>query len=125
MARRRPTATRTPPLTPSITHDLLRLVSVTGHTALRDAQDVGTQLLTVARHTAQGARSATDGVAHDLAAVARRAGAGIGQGLQEITEDIARLGRMVRKPGATIASRRRTSVQRRPRRSGAKTAKAS
>jgi hypothetical protein len=108
----------------SITQSLWRLMTVTGRTAVRDAQEVGGQFLTLARHVAGGTRSASAAIAGDVVDVARRASAGMGQGFNELTDDIATLRRLARKPGARIVARRPTAVQRLRQESSRRTAKA-
>lgn len=123
MARTARVKARTSP--PSIPRGVLHLVSVTGQTAARDAGEVGAQLLTVARHAVRGTQSASAVIAGDLADVARRTVRGISRGIHEVSEDVARLSRMARKPGARMASRRRSRAQRSRRASGGKARQAS
>jgi hypothetical protein len=126
MARRRRTKTPTSPGSPSsITQSLVHLVSITGRTAVRDVQEVGAQLLTMARDAVRGTQSASGAIAGDVAGVARRTVSGIGRGIEELSQDVARLSRMARKPGARMASRRRQPEPRRRRASSGKATKAS
>jgi hypothetical protein len=123
MARTARVKARTSP--PSIPRGVLHLVTVTGQTAARDVGEVGAQLLTVARDAVRGTQSASAVIAGDLADVARRTVRGISRGIHEVSEDVARLGRMARKPGARMASRRRSRAQRSRRASGGKARQAS
>ena len=108
-ARRVPPRTATP--SPSIGRDVLRLAGVTGQTALRDARDVGAQLVLMARQTLRGAQAASLAIAHDVVDVARRAADGVAGGVGEIQEDLTRPRRMPRKPAAKAAARGRTRAR--------------
>jgi len=111
MARARRVPPRTATLSPSIGGDVLRLAGVTGQTALRDARDVGAQLLLMARQTLRGAQAASLAIAHDVVDVARRAADGVAGGVREIREDLTRPRRMPRKPAAKAAARGRTRAR--------------
>src|SRR5262245_66580641 len=85
---------------------LMRFVDVTARTAWGGAQEVGRQLLTLTRVTAQGAQAASLTVASDLRGVAHRAAAGTAQGLEQIGRELVRL-----RPQRRRAENRPTSRQ--------------
>jgi hypothetical protein len=110
MARARRVLPRTS--SPSITQSVLRLASVTGQTALQNAQEVGAQLMMLAQQTMRGTQSASVAIAGDVAAVARRAAAGMADGLHELRADVTRPRGVSRRPPAKITARRRTPAGR-------------
>jgi hypothetical protein len=112
MARARRTPSPSSPPSPSITHGVLRLASVTGHTALRDAQEVGAQLVLMAQQVVRGTRSASAAIAGDIADVARRSVGGMADGVRELRADLGRLRPVSRKPAAKAAARRRPARRR-------------
>src|SRR5262249_22542486 len=107
MARARRVPPRTATLSPSIGGDVLRLAGVTGQTALRDARDVGAQLVLMARQTLRGAQAASLAIAHDVVDVARRAADGVAGGGPRNRGDLPPPPRMTRQPAPTAGARRR------------------
>jgi len=113
MARARRVPPRTSALSPPIGRSVLRLAGLTGQTALRNAQEVGAQLMLMARQALRGTQSASVAIAHDVAEVARRAADGVAGGVHELREELTRPRRVLRKPAAKVAARRRAQARRR------------
>lgn len=118
-ARRVPPRLSPPPML-SIPRSVLRLARVTGQTALQDAQEVGGQLMTLAQQTLRGTRAASVAIARDVAETARRAAAGVADGVHELRQDITRWQGMLRRPATKMTARRGTPARRRRRGSGRK-----
>lgn len=95
------------PSSPSLGQSALRLASVTGQTAVQNAQEVGTQLMAIARQALRGTQSASVTIARDLADVARRTVGGVTAGLHEVRADLNRPRQLSRKPAAKAAPRRK------------------
>jgi len=115
MARARRVPPRTSTLSPTIGRSVLRLAGLTGQTALQNAREVGAQLMLMAREAVRGTQAASVAIAHDVADLAKRAADGVAGGVHELREDLTRPRRVLRKPAAKVAARRRAPARRRGR----------
>src|SRR5262245_37339528 len=113
MARARRVLSRTPVPPPSVAQSVLRLASVTGRTALQDAQEIGAQLVLMARQTLRGTQTASVAIARDVADIAKRAAGGVAGGLNELRQDLTGSRSVSRKPAAKAVARRPTPARRR------------